>query len=138
LSDITASSKTGLSGVIAINGAEVDPQSGLVNQDTDVVDTKNLITQTCGRGGEFASGEFTITGRSGLPIDPNQITGIPQGLPDFGTPQPTETNLTPTKSPRKALPIVEAQGWTVNQVGEIVLVATAEPGNPLIPTSCLP
>ena len=138
LSDITASSKTGLSGVIAINGAEVDPQSGLVNQDTDVVETKNLITQTCGTGGEFASGEFTITGRSGLPIDPNQITGIPQGLPDFGTPTPTEANLTPTKPPRKALPIVEAQGWTVNQVGEIVLVATAEPGNPLIPTSCLP
>ena len=138
LSDITASSKTGLSGVIAINGAEVDPQSGLVNQDTDVVDTKNLITQTCGRGGEFASGEFTITGRSGLPIDPNQITGIPQGLPDFGTPTPTEANLTSTKPPRKALPIVEAQGWMVNQVGEIVLVATAEPGNPLIPTSCPP
>jgi len=138
LSDITASSKTGLSGVISINGAEVDPQSGLVNQDTDVVDTKNLITQTCGRGGEFASGEFTITGRSGLPIDPNQITGIPQGLPDFGTPTPTEANLTSTKPPRKALPIVEAQGWMVNQVGEIVLVATAEPGNPLIPTSCPP
>ncbi len=138
LSDITASSKTGLSGVIAINGAEVDPQSGLVNQDTDVVDTKNLITQTCGTGGEFASGEFTITGRSGLPIDPNQITGIPQGLPDFGTPTPTEANLTSTKPPRKALPIVEAQGWMVNQVGEIVLVATAEPGNPLIPTSCPP
>jgi large exoprotein involved in heme utilization and adhesion len=138
LSDITASSKTGLSGVIAINGAEVDPQSGLVNQDTDVVDTKNLITQTCGTGGKFASGEFTITGRSGLPIDPNQITGIPQGLPDFGTTPPTEANLTPTKPPKKAPAIVEAQGWTVNQVGEIVLVATAEPGNPLIPTSCLP
>ena len=71
-SDITATSQLGpeFSGTVEINTPDVDPSSGLIQFPTRVVDPEELIAQNpCEQGVESA---FIITGRGGLPPNPNQ------------------------------------------------------------------
>jgi filamentous hemagglutinin family protein len=125
LSDITVSSQFAQSGTFALNGLEVNPQNDLINAPTQVIDTENLIARTCGRGGALNRGEFTITGRGGLPTDPSQTLELGEGLPDFG--ERSRNSVVNTISIANSVlnpipePIVEAQGWIVTSNGQIIL-----------------
>jgi large exoprotein involved in heme utilization and adhesion len=139
LSDIVATGGVNFrAGQININRSQVDAESGLVSQDTEVVDTSNLITQTCGKEGKFAAGEFIITGRSGLPTDPTQNANLPEALADFGLVSPPSSS--PNSGEIKTSPptIVEAQGWKINAAGEIELFAQVPSQQGFLPPSCLP
>ncbi|GBF81750.1 two-partner secretion domain-containing protein [Aphanothece sacrum] len=138
LSDITASSQFGQVGTIGINRPDVDPQRSLAKLPTTLVDPKNLVTQTCSPGGTFTKGEFTITGRGGLPPNPNEFIPNSPGLTELGYPnrsipqvEPKEGQpLAPHSMPQSRQPsatqadaIVEAQGWIVDANGKVVLTA---------------
>lgn len=153
LSDITASSTFGQFGVISINRIDVDPQSSLLDLPTEVIDPRRLIVQACGQGGDFSRGTFYITGRGGLPPNPQQNLEMNAGLTDLGYPNtspmsptnslPEKPKITPPPSKSSTLntkSIIEAQGWSRDSHGNIVLTAQAAAGksNPsgLRPPTC--
>lgn len=134
LSDITASSDFGLQGEVTIETPDIDPSDDLVELPTGLVDASRLVAQGCGtdnRSTASALGEFTVTGRGGVPLSPENMnvqndlavwetleadsetgvvghTSIPEGLQQL-SPQPTQ--------------IVEFQNWMVGDDGEIILTA---------------
>ncbi|WP_009546814.1 filamentous hemagglutinin N-terminal domain-containing protein [Crocosphaera subtropica] len=155
LSDITASSQFGQVGNIGINRPDVDPQRSLVKLPDEVVDTNNVIVDACRPGGALTRGEFTITGRGGLPSNPNEGVDNPTGLTELGYPTNTDSsNFVPSEQNRSSPApevytnqnetytptIVEAQGWIINADGNVVLTAqasTVTPHSPgLSPATC--
>ncbi len=73
--EISASSELGLEGEISINTPEINPLQGLENLPTEVVDASQLIAKRCLAGDRETAerqSEFTITGRGGLPSNPNE------------------------------------------------------------------
>ena len=146
LSDITASSRFGLQGTVQINTPRVDPTRGLTNLPTDVVDASNQIAQNCPTGGgKVAQNEFIVTGRGGLPDNPDDTLISDAVWTDWRNPsavrrvQGEQKPVAPqVKTPQP--PLVEANGWVMNDKDEVVLTATAStvtPQNPsLMPSRC--
>ena len=134
-SDITASSEFGLQGDVNIETPDVDPNSGLVELPTGFVDASRLVAQGCGSSSAGGIGEFTVTGRGGLPPSPEQ-PGVQSDLAAWETldadadishtPEHTgsadeifkEAAIAPVER------LVEFQGWTVGREGEVILTAT--------------
>lgn len=147
LSDITASSEFGVNGVVEINRPDVDPNQGLTNLPTEVVDPTTLVDNRCQIASRSTKSEFIITGRGGLPPNPNETLGEEGFLEDLGIspvvrageqgPRHT-TELVSSSSPSDQ--IVEAQGWIIGSNGKVILTAqasTATPKHPWqTPTSC--
>ncbi len=127
--DITVSSVFGLTGEFQLNSPEVDPTRGLTNLPTDVTDASNQIAQTCTTdGGQVAQNAFIITGRGGLPSNPYEPLTSSEILADVQP--PTEWRLksqasgsSSTTSTTTRNRIIEAQGWIINENGEVVLIA---------------
>jgi len=121
-SDIVAS------GTVKLNISYVDPNQGLVNLPGTLVDHTNQIDQGCSAGAANRENKFTVTGRGGLPQSPNEVLTPDMVQDDFGTPvasnPPTRDSVspTPTSAPKQ---LVEAQGWVVNDLGVVTLVAAA-------------
>jgi filamentous hemagglutinin family protein len=139
-SDITASSELGVNGVVEISRLDVDPSRGLTALPTDLVDPSRLIDHRCQLAGGSASSKFTIAGRGGLLPNPNDFLGEEGFLEDLGTPvgprdgERREKPAVPT-SPRSVVPnqIVEAQGWTTDPEGNVMLTAQAPTATPQHP-----
>ena len=132
--DIDASSEFGLDGDISIDTPDVDPARGLEKLPTDIVDASRLITRTCLGGGDSDElNEFVVTGRGGIPSNPNE------SLPGDATLSAEWLTLPETTRDSRELPmreessqseksmpqIVEAKGWVINTDGNVVLTATA-------------
>ncbi len=145
-SAITASSQLGVNGVVNINTPAIEPSKGLFILPTRVVSVEGLVAQGCSVGGKQASSRFTVTGRGGLPPNPNQNLISTQVLLDWGTAAVTRkaSGMSASGSLATAKPaqFVEAQGWMVGADGEVYLTATpnvAVPYRPWInPASCHP
>ncbi|MEH2363365.1 two-partner secretion domain-containing protein [Nostoc sp.] len=147
ISSITAKGASpDLGGNIQINTPDTDPSKGLVSLTTDVVDVARLVDDNiCAK---TANSSFTYTGSGGLPPSPNntlnsdaiwedwRLTAVPKGREgrqrDKGNSesplgikgQGGENNFShPTQ-------IVEAQGWIINQNGEVTLTAYAPTPTP--------
>ncbi|MEH1870697.1 two-partner secretion domain-containing protein [Nostoc sp.] len=148
ISSITAKGASPeLSGNIQINTPAPDPSKGLVSLTTDVVDIARLVDDNiCAK---TANSSFTYTGSNGLPASPNntlnsdavwedwRLTAVPKGKEGekdkdkgnsespLGIREQGEENksLSPTQ-------IVEAQGWIINQNGEVILTAYAPTATP--------
>jgi filamentous hemagglutinin family protein len=119
LSDITAFSRQNpqLNGVIEINSPDVDVSSEVVALPETLVDVSRLIAQRCSGGrGNIAKGgsEFIITGRGGLPPQPSEALRTPAISVEGEAREETSAFK----------PLVEATGWTSDEQGRIVLVAT--------------
>ena len=142
-SDINASSQFGVNGTVQINTLGIDPMRGLINLPTQPVNSE--LAQGCRAGGGQEQSKFVVTGRGGLPTNPREVLskdavqvdwvalnprGENRSSPTVSVP---ETNATPT-------PLVEAQGWVMNNQGKVVLTATAPTVTPhsswLPPNSC--
>ena len=144
LSDITVSSALGpqFNGVVQLNTPGIDPSRGLANLPTEVVDASNQIAQTCGAGGrEARKNEFIVTGRRGMPSNPYEPLSSDEALEDIHPPSGFSssrnskpdaaravTSKSATSNPKP--PIVEAQGWVINDKGQVVLTATASTATP--------
>jgi len=144
LSDITASSELGprFNGVVQLNTPGIDPSRGLANLPTEVVDASNQIAQTCGAGGrEAKKNEFIVTGRRGMPSNPHEPLSNDEPLEDIHPPSGFSSSRNSNLDAAKAVasqsvtsnpkpPIVEAQGWVINDKGQVVLTATASSATP--------
>ena len=140
LSDITAFSQQNpdLNGVVEINTPDIDPSQGLATLPVDLVDASGLIVQTCPTGGGQGQSKFIITGRGGLPPNPSDTLSSDAVWTDLGPmtqlaearPSSEEATQLTNSTPEQLL---EAQGWVINNKGEIVLTAQAPSGTPHIP-----
>ena len=132
-SDITASSELGVefSGEVTINTPDVDLSSELVELPTAPVETE--VAQACAPSDVEEQSEFIITGRGGLPPTPREVLTINPIEADWViAPEETRSrpkvSVNPTASPPAQ--IVEAQGWTVDDNGEVWFVASASTAPP--------
>ena len=147
-SDITASSEFGVDGVVELNTPDVDASRGLVNLPAELVDVTGLIGQDCPGGGGTVGqsvSEFVITGRGGLPPKPTEPLRSDAVRVNLDTPIQSQENhasaavtVNPTTS--ESSPLVEAQGWMINDKGEVVLLAQASTvtpsSSPSTPATC--
>ncbi|MBW4546512.1 MAG: filamentous hemagglutinin N-terminal domain-containing protein [Symplocastrum torsivum CPER-KK1] len=144
LSDITASSDFGLSGVVEISRPEVDPSQGLTSLPTDIIDTTGMIDYQCQVGRSSAGNKFTMTGRGGLPPNPNESLGEENWLEDLGSPMQVGevgeareivSPVLGNASASSANQIVEAQGWMIDADGKVTLTVQVPAPTPVTPTS---
>ena len=146
--DITASSEFGISGTVTGNILNADPTQGLTVLPTNFIDPSSLITETCAPRGGVAKrqrNQFIVTGRGGLPPDPNAAFPGEAVVSDLGTgngeqgmgngEQKIEFN-----NSSLPLPPIEAQGWIYGENGEVIFTAEAPNVTPnssvLTPATC--
>ena len=128
-SDIVAISTTdaALSGTVELN-TELDPSSGLIDLTQTVVDPNDLIAQEfCRQRGESA---FTITGRGGIAVSPNDKADGNQINVDLVEPVPSQPQNTSQRrsetednQPIYSLDVVLARGWIRDENGDVILVS---------------
>jgi large exoprotein involved in heme utilization and adhesion len=142
---LTPKSDIVASGTVQLYIPNVNPTQGLVKLPTTPVDPSRQIDQGCSSAGRLAHQEskFTIIGRRGLPQSPTEVISPDMVQDDLGTPiasnPPTRESVKPSpSSPPQQL--VEAQGWVVDDLGVVTLVAAAPTVTPhsgaLVPASC--
>ncbi|MEH1842499.1 MAG: filamentous hemagglutinin N-terminal domain-containing protein [Nostoc sp.] len=146
LSDITASSARGseFNGVVQLNTPDVNPSQGLTALPTNIIDTSQLIANSCIARSKRPEGKFIITGNGGLPVMPDDPSIAPYQtyqIPTIqsatiSTPQENALDLeNPTTSNKpdysgKSAPLIEAQGWMYGSNGEVILTASAPTVSP--------
>ncbi|MBW4624422.1 MAG: filamentous hemagglutinin N-terminal domain-containing protein [Brasilonema octagenarum HA4186-MV1] len=127
--DIDASSQFGSQGTVIINTLDVDPSRGLFELSENVIDpAQQIALNPCIKG--FGS-TFSITGRGGLPTDPNKILSSDNVRVDLIQPVVNQKNSssetynqssTSAKAKPKVKQITPARGWIFNDKGQVVLV----------------
>ncbi|WP_172195197.1 S-layer family protein [Brasilonema sennae] len=126
-SDITAISEAGsqFNGTVQFNTPETDPTKGLFEFPEIVTDAAQQVAQNpCQRG---VGSSFTITGRGGLPTDPQKVLSSNNVRVDLIKPvtstvsSTTATEKKPSQQPTVKR-IIPAQGWIYNEKGQVVLV----------------
>jgi large exoprotein involved in heme utilization and adhesion len=130
LSDITASSDFGVDGVVEINTPDIDPSQGLANLPSEPVNTE--VAQDCQVIGGKTTSSFISTGSGGLPTNPYEPLDSREILAEIQPPAQWTSNsvdaASSSTSPKTTRePIIEAQGWIINEKGEVVLVAEVPP-----------
>lgn len=125
-SDITASSRFGVSGTVTLTNPSLNPSSGLLEMPSEVPEATQQVVVGCAAD---KGNTFTVTGRSGLPEDPTQtIRGqtVWRDLQDFSTASAISGQFsaqTPAAIPNRAPPLVEATSWEIDARGQVVLLA---------------
>ncbi|MEL7507201.1 MAG: filamentous hemagglutinin N-terminal domain-containing protein [Cyanobacteria bacterium J06554_1] len=110
----------------------------------DIIDPTDLVDQRCdllARQQNNASA-FTVTGRGGLPLAPDEQLDGSGLLEDFGplvTPQ--DEAIEPADNDASAFPsvpeiIAEPQGWTITEAGQLLLYGSAETTESLLNAHC--
>lgn len=134
ISDISASSDVGQNGDVSLNTLSIDPSQGLVTLPTNLVDPSGLIAQGCGSNSNVAKGqsEFVITGRGGLPPNPDDTLKPGAILPEWvvnNTVSNSNNSVNTTETNSKQLSsntgdtLVEAVGMVRSTNGDIVFTA---------------
>ncbi|MBM0745384.1 S-layer family protein (plasmid) [Phormidium sp. CLA17] len=77
-SDITASSQFGLSGTVAINMLNIDPNRGLATLPIKLSDSSKQIGQQCSR--RTRDNKFVVLGSGGVPLGPEDALGGSEAL----------------------------------------------------------
>jgi filamentous hemagglutinin family protein len=126
-SDITAFSELGarFSGTVQLDAPVIDPSRGLTQLPEIPLDASNQIAAACA---ETEGSEFVVTGRGGLPEAPVQILRGGTFWEDLRTSslgdQERLSNDRENQFQNEELkPPIEAQGWQLNELGQVVLVA---------------
>ena len=124
-SDITASSEFGVNGTVNISNPDIDPDSGIIELPSQLVDASNQIASGCADVGENT---FVATGRGGVPPAPGDDMASPtwndtRDLSGFvGQGEATPEPVQPSQSNNK---ITEITGWLINAEGQVELITTA-------------
>ncbi|MBD2337517.1 filamentous hemagglutinin N-terminal domain-containing protein [Calothrix sp. FACHB-156] len=129
--DITAISQTDpqLNGVISISSPDIDPSKGIVSLPTNASDPSQQIAQNCGAGDEKTAGQFTDVGRGGLPPKPDELLSTDTVWEDIrlsaNSLQTRSSSYSTTSKPaqQKAVLIMPATGWVLNDQGDVTLVS---------------
>ena len=131
LNDITASSRNGISGTIAVESPDVDPTEDAAELPTALAAPD--VIQSCREAFVQTGSEFVVTGRGGIPQGPLDSASVRlwQDVLPIETEAPSPPEPESTVDPDEVddavvpVPIAEAQGWIVNEQGQIMLVAEA-------------
>ncbi|MEM9001965.1 MAG: S-layer family protein [Cyanobacteria bacterium P01_F01_bin.86] len=122
--DITASSESGLSGIVEINNVDLDPDSGLVDLPSNPVDASTQIVQECTASG---GNEFIVTGRGGIPINPTYMTSSHPTWNDTrdlsAFVHDDDMYAAPPIPDSDAIAPVEATTWQMTTSGQVELLA---------------
>ena len=129
-SQITATSERGtrFNGVVEINTPDLEFNRALASLPAEVVDVSGLVAAGCpGLAGEAPS-QFVVIGRGGLPPTPREAFASESPLADLGTSVSSQKNppiASTANNSFSAVPtlLVEAQGWIMNDKGEVILTA---------------
>lgn len=121
-SDITASSDEGISGEVNINRPDVDPARSLTELPSNLVDVSQQIAQGCTNQGGQNDSRFVVTGRGGLPLSPHEPLRGRNATANWVN-EPIQTTNSFSNQLSEESVIKEAQGWTINSQGNVVLVA---------------
>ncbi|MBD2730193.1 S-layer family protein [Nostoc sp. FACHB-892] len=122
-----------------LNTPDVNPSQGLTALPTNIIDTSELIANSCIGRSKRPEGKFIITGNEGLPVMPDDPSIAPYQT--YQIPTVTSTNIStpqenafdlensvaggkPHNFPKSA-PLIEAQGWIYGTNGEVILTASA-------------
>lgn len=148
-SSITAISQTSptLSGQVTIDTPDTGPSRGLVQLPSNLVDASQQIVQGCTPRRRQNASRFTSVGRGGLPLNPYEplrrraaIAGwvdlppqVTQRVTDKLSVEITDKKTTASMT-KPTTRIVEAQGWTVDSHGDVILVAQS-PQSSFIPSA---
>jgi large exoprotein involved in heme utilization and adhesion len=116
-SDITASSQFGISGSVNIATPNINVNSGLIELPSEIVDSSQQMGQTCASS---QNSQFVITGRGGIPEDPEEQLNNDRpwsDLRDLDRVTPHQAVMIPSPS------LTEATTLRVNENGKQELVA---------------
>ena len=106
--DMSVTSTLGTSGVISVNDLGIDPVQAAAELPVETAPPP--LSQGCTPGG--GRGNFVNAGQGGIPLGPGDVRGSDRAWEDISPPDHTAN-----------LPITEAQTWTINHQGQIVLQA---------------
>ncbi|MUG95316.1 filamentous hemagglutinin N-terminal domain-containing protein [Scytonema sp. UIC 10036] len=127
--DINASSDFGLPGTVIINRPEVEPNEGLLELPTTVVDASGLVDTGCAALAGAEGSTFFVTGRGGLPPSPDEPLSTDvlwsDTRMDKTTAQRSQTVTTAPAAKTNTRAIVPATGWVFNGKGEVTLISHA-------------
>jgi large exoprotein involved in heme utilization and adhesion len=121
---ISQSSGPALQGTVTFSASGVNPAQGLVELPQNVVNPAALIaTNPCIRG---QASEFTATGKGGVPPSPNDALStaappFPWVEPAVGQSQQVEGKTASIEV--RPTEIIPAQGWVMDDRGQVRLVA---------------
>jgi hypothetical protein len=142
--DITVSSRYGRTGEYRGNVLDTDPTQGLTNPAVDQLDPSRLIAQRCAlrsRTSPNQENRFTVTQRGGLPPNPNEMLQNESVVTNWVTlntpekkPVGNTSSIPANTSVSKSAQYVEAQGWVIDEKGEVVLTAQSPTATPYNPT----
>lgn len=124
--DISADSRTNSSGIVSIPNI-FSPE--VASLPSNFVNAAELIDRRCTADNRTRRGSFTVTGRGGLPPSPTDpLTGEAM-IADWITLNSEDENRDRTgnhTNPTHSNPqqLVEAQGWVINNQGQVILTAT--------------
>ncbi|MEW6491698.1 MAG: filamentous hemagglutinin N-terminal domain-containing protein [Cyanobacteriota bacterium] len=127
--NISADSGSGLDGTVSY--FYIDPTRRVAPLPNNLVDASELIDRRCTPNSNAKESSFTITGRGGLPPSPNDPLTNQEVWVDWITSKDRAGNhknsaATSANSTRShSQQLVEAQGWVINDQGQVVLTAQA-------------
>ncbi|MDF5714492.1 MAG: S-layer family protein [Rhizonema sp. NSF051] len=142
--DITAISQQNpsLSGPVSINSVDIDPTHGLVTLPTVTENPPKLVSANCAAFDERSGGsQFTVTGRGGLPSNPDEsltsdVVWTDARLPVTTTLQAQHKTHAAKPKP-KPVAIIPATGWVFNDKGEVTLISSVTNATSVsTPTGC--
>ncbi|MBD2464378.1 filamentous hemagglutinin N-terminal domain-containing protein [Oscillatoria sp. FACHB-1407] len=125
--DITASSRVGVAGTVAINTPDIDPSRGLTELPTNLADASTQISRGCSASAiaNNNADSFLITGRGGLPSNPNDTLDSEDVLVEWVSESSTAEGGENHSTHTPYTPIVEAQGWAIASNGDVMLTTQA-------------
>ncbi|WP_019506934.1 filamentous hemagglutinin N-terminal domain-containing protein [Pleurocapsa sp. PCC 7319] len=137
--DINASSEFGLDGTIGINQLDVNPVEALEELPMSVIDVVGLVAQNLCQQGKGS--EFIVTGKGGVAPNPSQVrdgevTAVDLVAPATGEESEQVETVKEAESNREIeeeKEIIEAQGWIINDRGNVELVAQKTDVNGSLP-----
>ena len=124
-SEITASSELGIDGTVTINEPDLNPAKALEELPTEVIDVARLVAQNLCKQDEGS--EFILTGKGGLAPTPTQarngeISEVELVEPATFLRDEEVSQVEEVKEAEEE--IIEAQGWIINERGNVELIAS--------------
>ncbi|BAU11778.1 unknown protein [Leptolyngbya sp. NIES-3755] len=117
--DITASSEISANGTVEITTPGVDPNSGLIELSEDLIDSSQQVAKGCSSA---PGSSFVVTGRGGIPINPQQeVFHAPTVWSDLREIGRSTSAIQPSNP---STPLVEASTWQRDpKTGKVELIA---------------
>ncbi|GAB4207295.1 MAG: hypothetical protein Fur006_65070 [Coleofasciculaceae cyanobacterium] len=139
--DISADSQLGSAGSKIY--PDIEQIRAVAELPADLVDPSELIDRRCTPAGSAKKSSFTITGRGGLPPNPNNPLTNHEVWVDWITLEDKEARDNGAVTDAHSIPsppqqLIEAQGWVINEKGQVVLTAQAPTVTPNQPALELP